>query len=86
MVKQIFLSISICDQIEDIIKKIFNCETQTHILTVHHTLAELEKTQEQLDKTNFISAIKEDEESSSITSTCLKQLKNYYSNTLGFTP
>ncbi|MHA1797648.1 MAG: CRISPR-associated helicase Cas3' [Candidatus Helarchaeota archaeon] len=35
--------ISICDQLEQIIKTIFNCESQTDFLIIHHYLAEIEK-------------------------------------------
>jgi len=45
--------ISICDQIEDIFKQIFNCDSQTDVLTVHHFLADLEKSLEKTSNTNF---------------------------------
>jgi len=73
--------ISICDQMEKIFKKIFHCNSQTDILTVHHYLAELDKSSHSFQFSSSDSSPNDDENIPGNSSGYLKsyEVKNWYS-------
>ncbi|MGQ4876717.1 MAG: CRISPR-associated helicase Cas3', partial [Promethearchaeia archaeon] len=67
--------ISICDQLENIVKKIFNCESQTSLLTIHHHLANLERYQENNREEEYVPISEKNKENSLNT----YEIKYWYS-------